>query len=132
MNHLGTTTSFEVPFLHRLRFTDDVLGEQQEILADVLEPSAGQPARVQFWLDENVALAHPRLRHRLRSFAAARGPKMILVGNVQDDFQSALVRGLKNDAWSHVVLVSLLPTRGAETPAVTGFETRETIFGDGG
>jgi hypothetical protein len=26
----------------------------------------------------------------------------------RDDFQSALVRGLKNDAWSHVVLVSLL------------------------
>ena len=46
----------------------------------------------------------------------------------RDDFQSALVRGLKNDAWSHVVLVGLLPARGAETPAVSGFETGETVF----
>ena len=45
-----------------------------------------------------------------------------------NDFQSALVRGLKNDAWSHVVLVSLLPARGAETPAVSGFETGESVF----
>ena len=50
----------------------------------------------------------------------------------RDDFQSALVRGLKNDAWSHVVLVSLLPARGAETPAVSGFETGETVFGHWG
>lgn len=46
----------------------------------------------------------------------------------RDDFQSTLVRGLKNDAWSHVVLVSLLPARGTETPAVSGFETGETVF----
>jgi hypothetical protein len=50
----------------------------------------------------------------------------------RDDFQSALVRGLKNDAWSHVLLVGLLPARGAETPAVSGFETGETVFRHGG
>jgi len=50
----------------------------------------------------------------------------------RDDFQSALVRGLKNDAWSHVVLVGLLPPRGAETPAVSGLETGETVFRHGG
>ena len=50
----------------------------------------------------------------------------------RDDFQSALMRGLKNDVWSHVVLVGLLPARGAETPAVSGFETGETVFRHGG
>ena len=49
-----------------------------------------------------------------------------------DDFQSTLVRGLENDAWSRVVLVRLLPARGAETPAVSGFETRKTVFRHGG
>ena len=50
----------------------------------------------------------------------------------RDDFQSALVRGLKNDAWSHVVLVGLLPAGGAETPAVSRLETGETVFWHGG
>jgi len=50
----------------------------------------------------------------------------------RDQFQRALVRGLKNDTWSHVVLVSLLPTRGAETPAAAGLETGESVLGHGG
>jgi hypothetical protein len=55
------------------------------------------------------------------------GYQTMMVGKWQGR-DSALVRGLKNDAWSHVVLVSLLPARGAETPAVTGFEAGETVF----
>ena len=49
----------------------------------------------------------------------------------RNDFQSALVRGLKNDPWSHIVLVGLPPARGAETPTVAGLETGETIFRHG-
>ena len=46
----------------------------------------------------------------------------------RDNFQSALVRGLKNDAWRRVVLVGFLPARGAEAPAISGFETGEAVF----
>ena len=42
---------FSVPFVHRLRFTQDVLGNDQNILLNVLEPSGDKLPRVQFWLD---------------------------------------------------------------------------------
>jgi 3-dehydroquinate synthase len=83
MSEFGPSQSFAVPFVHRLRFTDDVLGHQQQVLLDVLEPSGDQPARVQFWLDEHVAAAQPQLPHRLRAFAAAHPRRLINVGNVQ-------------------------------------------------
>jgi 3-dehydroquinate synthase len=50
---------FSVPFVHRLSFTDDVFGTDQQVLADLLEPSPGQLARVQFWVDQNVAELKP-------------------------------------------------------------------------
>jgi 3-dehydroquinate synthase len=83
MSEPGLNESFAVPFVHRLRFTDDVLGHQQHVLLDALEPSGDQPARVQFWLDEHVATAQPQLAHRLRAFAAAYPGRLINVGNVQ-------------------------------------------------
>jgi 3-dehydroquinate synthase len=52
---------FTVPFVHRLRFTRDLLGSEPEVLAEVLEPSGKQPARVQLWLDGHVAGARPSL-----------------------------------------------------------------------
>ena len=57
--------SFSVPFVHRLRFTTDLLGSEREVLAEVLEPSGTQPARVQLWLDGCVAAAQPALADRL-------------------------------------------------------------------
>ncbi len=60
---------FAVPFVHRLRFTDDVLGADRQVLADVLAPSEGRPARVQFWADQHVLEAQEGLRERLRQFA---------------------------------------------------------------
>lgn len=62
---------FNVPLLHRLRFTQDVLGADQQVLADVLEPSGAGPARVQFWIDANVDVANPPLRSQIEHFFAA-------------------------------------------------------------
>ncbi|MGH7128179.1 MAG: 3-dehydroquinate synthase [Planctomycetaceae bacterium] len=74
---------FAVPFVHRLRFTEDVLGLDSDVLAEVLEPSGTGPARVQFWLDEHVALAQPHLREKLAAFVAAHPERLTQAGNVQ-------------------------------------------------
>lgn len=74
---------FSVPFTHRLRFTEDVLGADQQVLADVLEASEGRGARVQFWVDEDVARAHPELKQRLHRFVKLRAPEIAMAGNVQ-------------------------------------------------
>jgi 3-dehydroquinate synthase len=79
--------SFDVPFAiqttHRVRFTQDVLGADRHVLADVLEPSGDRPARVQFWLDEHLASARPDLRQRIRAFARECADRIVLTGNVQ-------------------------------------------------
>ncbi len=75
-------TPFHVPQTHRLRFTDDVLGKDHQVLADLLQSSGDQPTRVQFWVDGNVAEAHPDLRGRVRSLVARR-PHLVMTGNVQ-------------------------------------------------
>ena len=61
---------FAVPFVQRLRFTRDVLGADRHVLAELLEPAEGQVSRVQFWLDANVAAAHPELPGKIHGFAA--------------------------------------------------------------
>ena len=89
---------FDVPFaasfVHRLRFTDDILGADRDVLADVLEPSGDRPARVQFWLDEHVADARPDLKPRLREFAEAYPGRIVRAGNIQVVPGG---EGLKND-----------------------------------
>ena len=77
------TRSFHVPFVHRLRFTQDVLGPDAAVLLDVLERSGDQPARVQFWLDEHVLNAQPELWDRLLEFAQAHRETFRLAGNLQ-------------------------------------------------
>src|SRR5262245_35153070 len=74
---------FAVPFVHRLRFTTDVLGIEQDVLLDVLEKSGPNPARVQFWLDGHAAAAHPDLTGRLRAFVAAHPEQIVQAGEVQ-------------------------------------------------
>jgi 3-dehydroquinate synthase len=74
---------FSVPFVHRLRFTDDVLGDDQQILLDVLEPSGDQLPRVQFWLDECVADAVPELRSRVDQFCRDHADRFLTPGNIQ-------------------------------------------------
>ena len=82
-NSHGCDKSFSVPFVHRLRFTDDVLGTDCSVLAELLAPSGGEPARVQFWLDEQLAKAQPSLRARIRRFAAAHSERLTMPGNIQ-------------------------------------------------
>jgi len=74
---------FQVPCVHRLRFTDDVLGLDQDILRDVLEPSGTQKPRVQFWLDECVADAMTGLEDRLDEFRQMHSDRFLSPGHVQ-------------------------------------------------
>jgi 3-dehydroquinate synthase len=87
MTHEPDSTRTEVPFapsfVHRLYFTDDLLGDDRDVLAEVLAPSEGRPARVQFWLDEHVATAQPDLKQRLRAFASGYPGRIERAGNVQ-------------------------------------------------
>lgn len=74
---------FAVPFVHRLRFTRDVFGSDQGVLAELLEPSGAEPARVQVWIDQHVTVAQPDLKARIRSFANAHRDRFVLSGNIQ-------------------------------------------------
>jgi 3-dehydroquinate synthase len=77
----------DIPFApactHRLRFTADVLGADRDVLTELLEPSGPAPARVQFWVDRNVAAARPDLIRKLRRFAAAHSERITLAGGVR-------------------------------------------------
>lgn len=73
----------DVPFTHRLRVTEDVLGVDQEVFSAVLEPSGPEPARVLFWLDSGVAQARPELAAELERFVAARPDRLRLAGEVR-------------------------------------------------
>ena len=74
---------FAVPFVHRLRFTSDVFGDDHRCLADVLEPSDGMPARVQFWVDANVDVANPNLRSNIERFCEAHAQRVVCEGDVE-------------------------------------------------
>jgi 3-dehydroquinate synthase len=79
----GTEVPFAPSFVHRLHFTTDVLGADQQVLAGVLEKSGDRPAKVQFWVDEHVAQARPDLKAKLRGFAKAHAGQIERAGNVQ-------------------------------------------------
>lgn len=74
---------FHVPVRHRLRFTEDVLGEDQSVLAEVLEPSGERPPRVQFWMDEAVAHHSPEVLEKIRTFSDASAERLTRIGNIQ-------------------------------------------------
>jgi 3-dehydroquinate synthase len=75
--------SFSVPQVHRVRFTNDVLGADAGALIDLLKAADGAPARVQFWLDAHVAEAQPELTQRIHALARKYRERMRLAGNVQ-------------------------------------------------
>ena len=87
MNQPHSTDSLNVPFVvpytHRLRFTKDVLGAEQQTLADLLEPSGDNPARVQFWLDQNLSDANPEIKNQLKRFSDSAPDRIKRVGNIQ-------------------------------------------------
>jgi 3-dehydroquinate synthase len=78
-----TDVPFAPTFTHRLYFTRDVLGADRDVLAEVLEPSEGRRARVQFWVDEYVAEAQPDIRRKLQAFADLYPDRIERAGNVQ-------------------------------------------------
>jgi 3-dehydroquinate synthase len=75
--------AFSVPFVHRVRFTQDVFGADRHVLAELLEPSGRKPARVQFWLDANVAEAHATLPAKIERFCDEFAGRLILTGEPQ-------------------------------------------------
>ncbi|MBT5020704.1 3-dehydroquinate synthase [bacterium] len=74
---------FQVPCVHRLRFTQDLFGKDQDVLLDLLQSSGDQVPRVQFWVDEHVARAQPNLSMRIRGFAQQHPDNFNLIGNIQ-------------------------------------------------
>ncbi len=74
---------FSPSFVHRLLFTDEIFGADQHVLAQVLEPSEGVKARVQFWADAHVADALPHLQGWLKAFASTHSSQIELAGNLQ-------------------------------------------------
>lgn len=79
----GLDVPFSVPFIHRVRFTRDVLGPDRGSLLDVLVGSEGTIPKVQFWVDECVAAAQPDLKHKLTAIVDALPQKFLRAGNVQ-------------------------------------------------
>ena len=79
----GSDVPFAVPFVHRLRFTHDVLQQDEHVLVDLLQPVEGRSAQVQFWLDESVAEARPDLRQRINAFTRHHAQQICQVGNLQ-------------------------------------------------
>jgi len=74
---------FNVPFTHRLRFTENLLDKEADVLADLLESSDNKPARVQFWLDQNVAESRPDLVSLLKRFVDSRPDRLQRIGAIQ-------------------------------------------------
>lgn len=75
--------SFSVPQTHRLRFTRDVLGDEQDALFDVLAPSGDTLPRVQFWVDEHVLAALPQLREQIHRLGQRHRRRIRVVGSLQ-------------------------------------------------
>ena len=74
---------FAVSFQHRLRYTDDVLGKDRDVLTEILEPSGNQVARVQIWVDHYVAQAQPELVPALEQFVRSRPQRFQPASEVQ-------------------------------------------------
>ncbi len=74
---------FHVGFVHRLRFTQDVLGPDAEALLAVLEPSGPAAPKVQFWVDDCLLDAQPELLDKLDGFCQSAAGRIRKAGNVQ-------------------------------------------------
>ncbi|MDG2129347.1 MAG: 3-dehydroquinate synthase [Fuerstiella sp.] len=75
--------TFAVEFTHRLRFTHDVFGGDAHTLTELLESSEGRIPKVQFWLDDQVSLASPDLKHRIQRFCSRHDQTVQVTGNIQ-------------------------------------------------
>ncbi len=73
---------FAIPMVHRLRFTRDCFGEDFSVLANLLERSNSQPARVQVWLDEGLVAANAGLPGQIETALASLREDVELVGPI--------------------------------------------------
>lgn len=73
---------FAVPFVHRMRFTQNLWEREERVLLELLATPPDRKARVQFWLDEGLAAAHPELKQRIWKLAR-RHRSLELAGSVQ-------------------------------------------------
>ncbi|WP_435022425.1 3-dehydroquinate synthase [Tundrisphaera sp. TA3] len=74
---------FAVTFHHRLRYTDDVLGQDRGALVEVLEPSGQSPAKVQIFVDSHVADARPEILPTLAGIIEDHPDRCTLAGEVR-------------------------------------------------
>jgi len=72
----ASTRRFEVPFVHRLYFTQDIFGCERTVLAELLEPSADRLPKVQVWIDDQVAAALPKLIDTVARFLDEQGERL--------------------------------------------------------
>jgi len=63
--------------------TNDVFGEDQIVLSDLLTSSEGRTPRVQFWIDEHVVAANPQLPRRIQAFCSRHASDIQMTGNIQ-------------------------------------------------
>ena len=73
---------FVVPFRHRLRFTQDVLGDDAGVLLDCLEPTSSR-VRVLVAIDAGVAEADRLLLKRIETLFTLHADRVEQVGDVE-------------------------------------------------
>lgn len=76
--------TFEVPFVHRLRFTRDVLGADERVLLDLLDADPGRTPRVLAFVERAVDDATGFAR-RLADLARRNGRAIDLVATAVED-----------------------------------------------
>ena len=80
---------FVVPFCHRNYFLNDLFGRHRAILAELLVANSrlsfekGERVKAQFWVDENVALAHADLIEKIDRFCSEYAKTIESVSAVQ-------------------------------------------------
>lgn len=74
--------SFEVPFVHRLRFSEGVFAAGNEVLDGLLTPDEERPARVLVAVDDGLARAAPALVGQIEEFLSSRRGRVEAAGPV--------------------------------------------------
>jgi 3-dehydroquinate synthase len=75
-------TTLSVNWDIKVRFTNDSFAPDNRDLLEVLEASAGRPARCLVYLDQGVAAADPGLSRRIHAWFNAQGPERVQLAAV--------------------------------------------------
>jgi len=73
---------FDVPQIQRLRFTNDLFGEDFEVLAALIESSGPEAAKVQIWVDDSLQTTQTARLNEL-SVRLNEEPQIETVGDIQ-------------------------------------------------